>query len=138
MAISLGTLLVTVTYPPQRLTINGGLVLTASGETLNVTVKGGGLASSDHVQVQVQASGATTRSANWTYQATIGADPNGTVDDPINLTLPHGTYRDVKVFAWIGEAAGKLDKCSDLGQRATCVDFVINPGPPFPQLVASW
>lgn len=136
IAVCIGTLLWVVSHPPQQLAISGGVVVTANAETLNVTIKGGGFSTSDRVHVRVQASGASTP---WMYESTIGVDPTGAVDDPITLALPHGTYRHVQVFAWVGEPADKsATKCEDFGNRASCADFEVKPEFGHPQLVASW
>src|SRR5262249_8804471 len=113
----LGTLVFSLTHPPPHLAIHGGVNSAPNGETLNVTIKGGGFTSSDRVHVRVGARGASTP----LYQATVGVDPTGAVDDPITLSLPGGTYRHVQVLAWAGDAveqSGTL--CTDQGSRASC------------------
>ena len=129
-----GTVLWTVGHPPQQLTLSGSVGFTATGETLDMSVKGGGFSSSDLVHISVAASGATR---TWMYKGTVGVDPNGSVDDPIKLTLPHTTYTQVSVKAWVGTDSNEpAPNCPKVGARESCLNFDIQPAAPHPQIVA--
>lgn len=135
IAICSGTVLWTVGHPPQQLTLSGSVGYSATGETLDMGIKGGGFSSSDYVHVLVDASGATR---DWKYQGTVGVDPNGSVDHPIKLTLPHTTYTQVSIKAWVGGADSKEPSadCPQVGMRESCLTFNLKPAAPRPQIVA--
>ena len=113
------------------------------GSTIVVSVRDGGLRSSEHVGVEVDRlvrlrdvhGRLRWRTGESLYSASLGPDNTGKVDHTINLTLPVGDFDDLGARAWVGD---EPKPCYAKGNTTGCVRVHIPRRQEWPQLAVSW
>jgi hypothetical protein len=131
-------------HSPNRPTISAEVI----GSKLVASVKASGLNSSDRIIVYVEglrvqgaATGIRVTDLHRLYFASVGADGDGNVDEPIKVTLASGRWDAVAIRAFGGDrsecATGeKLVPVEKAGPG--CVIIPLLPVPKRPQLTTRW
>jgi hypothetical protein len=140
--------LVTVTYTAvitpsveERPSIVATLKNEGGGPVVEVTIKASSVKATAHVYtviqglVEQQSGPTTTYHPRDLYRSRTGPDAAGVVDLSLHVPLAAGSYDDVAVSAWVGEAPQPctLDKVID-----GCVTLRMPQAVARPQLSASW
>lgn len=114
-----------------------------SASLVSVSVRGGGLRSSDHLVVEVEQllrarndEGLLTwRRGQPLYAASLGPNSSGEIAQTVDLPLPAGDFDDLGARAWVG---AEPKPCYARGNTTGCVRVHVPRPPERPQLAVDW